>query len=65
MPKKLNIQQILNEIEQELLQIPPKGEPASYIPELANVNPNKFGLSLLTLEGERFGFGSVIELSIF
>lgn len=57
MPDKLNLQKILSEIENEIKQIPSKGEPASYIPELANVNPEKLGLSLITVDGQNFGFG--------
>lgn len=58
MPDKHNLQQILSEIESEIRMIPSKGEPAKYIPELASVNPAKFGLSLITVEGENFGFGN-------
>jgi glutaminase len=52
-----DLELIFKEIEKEIKLIPSKGEPASYIPELANVNPAKFGISLITLDGKSFGFG--------
>ena len=38
-----------------------EGTIASYIPELANVNPSKFGIHLLTTEGEHFAIGNSEE----
>lgn len=37
------------------------GEVASYIPELKNVDPNKFGVHLTTLDGRHFCFGNSDE----
>ncbi len=34
-----------------------KGKLATYIPELANVNPNKFGVHITTIQNESFGIG--------
>ena len=61
MPEEIDLSQIFNEIEKEIKLIHSKGEPASYIPELANVNPDKFGISLLDLGGGSYGFGSTDE----
>jgi glutaminase len=36
-----------------------EGEPASYIPELANVDPDRFAIAAVTLEGERVLVGDV------
>ena len=33
------------------------GEVASYIPQLANVDPGQFGMSLCTIDGQRFSLG--------
>jgi glutaminase len=35
------------------------GEPASYIPELAGVDPDRFAIAAVTLDGERIGVGDV------
>lgn len=48
---------ILNEITREKKQQSDRGTVASYIPELSNVNPNKFGISLLDNEGKAFHAG--------
>jgi glutaminase len=35
------------------------GEPASYIPELARVDPDRFAIAAMTVQGERIGVGDV------
>ena len=35
------------------------GEPASYIPELAKVDPDRFGIALATIDGEVYAAGDV------
>ena len=52
---------ILNEIYLEVKNSNLKGKVASYIPELANVNPDKFGIHLLTVAGEEFSVGDSDE----
>jgi len=47
----------LDKIYQTIVSEDNKGEVAKYIPELAKVDPNKFGVSLLTLENEEYGLG--------
>ena len=34
------------------------GAPANYIPELANVNPNHFGIAAMTMDGEIYSVGN-------
>lgn len=34
------------------------GEPASYIPQLAMVDPDQYGVSVCTIDGQRFGCGA-------
>jgi glutaminase len=46
--------EVLREIEQELDFDVHKGAAATYIPELAKVNPNLFGLHLCCLNGDAF-----------
>jgi glutaminase len=36
-----------------------EGEPASYIPELADVDPDRFAIAAMTVQGERIGVGDV------
>ncbi|RXR20362.1 glutaminase [Flavobacterium amnicola] len=57
----MNYQNILQEIYQESLVQPKIGNIATYIPELANVHPDKFGISLTTINGDNFGIGDSNE----
>ena len=41
----------------ELSKIDNKGVVAEYIPELSKIDPNKFGVQLTTVEGDKFAFG--------
>ncbi|MDB4224803.1 glutaminase [Granulosicoccus sp.] len=54
-------QHILQGIKLELHAIEDLGRVASYIPELANVNPKKFGAHLVTVEGQNFCTGDSEE----
>lgn len=57
----MDFKTILSSIyEQSKLQ-PKIGKNASYIPELATINSDKFGISLTTLQGENFGIGDAEE----
>ena len=38
-----------------------QGELATYIPELANINPSKFGVHMTKIDGTNFGFGDHLE----
>jgi len=57
----MNYEAILKEIHQETKTLPVIGNVASTIPELANVNPNKFGMHLTTIDGQDFGIGDSNE----
>ena len=48
---------ILNEIEEEIHPLKNDGVPATYIPELAKIDPGQCGLSLLTMNGEIHSMG--------
>lgn len=50
-------QNILADIIKELSHIEDNGTVASYIPELGSVSPDKFGVSLITIDGQTFGTG--------
>jgi glutaminase len=53
----MRYQEIINDICHGLYQDPPKGEVASYIPELAKVSPDHFGVAMVTQTGDYFASG--------
>lgn len=53
----INYQQILNEIVEEIKPLKGKGEIAKYIPELAKVSPEQFGIFLQMMEGSAYHVG--------
>ena len=52
----MDYQQILEEIYKEILPYAGKGSQADYIPALAKVNPDQFGMCLETVSGEAYPF---------
>ena len=54
---KTDYQRILEELFHVIKVIPDEGQVAPYIPELAVIDPSKFGVHLATTTGEQFGFG--------
>ena len=54
-----NYQQILEEIYEETKSLRGQGKVADYIPALAEVNPNRYGIAIQTLNGETFQVGDV------
>lgn len=54
-------QQILDEITLELVGLEHGGKVASYIPELANVDPKQFGVHLMAVDGQSFRSGDSEE----
>ncbi|MGJ8649473.1 MAG: glutaminase [Opitutaceae bacterium] len=59
--KHIDYQRILIEIGTDLVGVDASGKVASYIPELANVDPTKFGVHLMTVSNEHFSFGDSNE----
>lgn len=53
----MNYQQILNDIHKEVSALKNKGEVASYIPELAKVDKEQFGMYLNNIHGDNFEVG--------
>lgn len=49
---------IITEIYNELINVDDNGKVANYIPELANVSDNNFGIHLNTIHGKEFGIGN-------
>ncbi|MCE9106837.1 glutaminase [Bacteroides pyogenes] len=53
----MDYQQILSEIYREIQPYAKDGKVADYIPALAQVNPDRFGICITTTEGETFTLG--------
>ena len=53
---------IVAEIAEEMRAAPDRGKPADYIPPLARVDPGKFGMAVVTVDGDVFTAGSADEL---
>lgn len=53
----IDYKKTIDEIHDSIIKEDNKGEIADYIPELAEVNPDKFGIHLHTAEGKSFGAG--------
>jgi glutaminase len=54
----MEFKKILDEINQELGSFSDQGKVASYIPALAEVNPDNFGMHICTIGGEHYGTGN-------
>lgn len=50
----MDYNKILSEIRKEIEPFAKMGAQADYIPELAKVDPDQFGMALFTLDGEKF-----------
>ncbi len=57
----MNYQQVLDEIDREVKNLKGQGDLATYIPELARVNPDKFGVWLTTIEEQECSIGDCEE----
>lgn len=57
----MSIKQILNDIRNEVLPLAEKGKVADYIPALAKVPPEKFGLALHFADGREYWVGDALE----
>ena len=52
----MDYQKILEDIYQEILPYAQKGKQADYIPALAKVDPDQFGICLRTVDGETYAY---------
>lgn len=57
----MDYQKIIDDLHLKYKKEVNKGKVASYIPELKKINPNKFGINLLTISCESFGAGDYQE----
>ncbi len=53
----MNYQALLDEIAEEVRALPIAGDVAGYIPELAEVEPDQFGLAIRLTDGTTYGAG--------
>ena len=61
----IDCQNILDNTYQKVLKMEHVGDVASYIPELSTVNPDQFGVCLITKSGEQFTCGdATVKFSI-
>lgn len=56
-----NLQSLLEEIWNDLSVHKERGAIATYIPELAKIDPKKFGISIATLDGKSYSVGDAEE----
>ncbi len=61
----VDLQEILDSIARDVAPYVGEGKVASYIPELAKVDPKQFGLSVATIDGQMFSTGDAsVDFSI-
>jgi glutaminase len=59
--KPTDYQDIFSDIADEIRNIKDMGSVASYIPELRNVDPAKYGAHLTTIDKQNYGLGDYQE----
>jgi len=57
----VNFKEIIQDTYQKVKNIQDKGQLATYIPELANVNSESFGVYISTIDNANFGIGDCYE----
>ena len=57
----MNYKEILENVYQKIAPIENKGELATYIPELATIDSEKFGVHISTVTNTNFGLGKYQE----
>jgi glutaminase len=58
----MNYQEILNQIHKDIQPMLGQGKVADYIPALAGISPDKFGMAIHTINGEQASVGEADEL---
>lgn len=53
----MDYKKIFEDIYNELSRVEDQGSVANYIPELSKIDPNRFGVQLTTVGGDKFTFG--------
>jgi glutaminase len=60
----MNYKKILSGVPDELKNLEDKGKAASYIPELKNVDPNKLGINLITVNNKNYSLDEKFSIQI-
>ena len=58
---QIDYQKIINTLYAEIKAAPNQGKVATYIPALGEVDENKFGISLQTIDGQSYQAGDYAE----
>lgn len=58
----MNYQQVLDTVYETVRHEPIEGQVATYIPELAKINPDAFAVHLLTTQGENYSLGDHLQV---
>ena len=53
----IDLQAIVDDIAAEMAQAPDRGKVADYIPDLATVSPDQFGIAIITADGSYYAAG--------
>ena len=53
----MNVQETINEIYKSVKKLKITGKNADYIPQLKKVNPNLYGISIYTIDGDEYNVG--------
>jgi len=61
LPKPANLQAILDDIQDDIRPMLGEGKVADYIPALARIPSEKFGMAICTIEGDTFTCGDASE----
>ena len=56
-----NYKEIVEKAFNKTVNLKDEGKVATYIPELANVDPKKFGVHITQLDGDNFGMGDNLK----
>jgi len=54
----MNFEDLIQDVYQKIEKLEGQGETASYIPELAKVDPSNFGVHISTMNGDNYGAGN-------
>lgn len=57
----MNYKEVIQQVYEDTLQLEDKGNLPTYIPELANTSPEKFGVYIITTDNMQYGIGDYLD----